>query len=299
MQRNTLIAWSAVCALAMAGCSGTPQTTLSPSAIDGTSTALNPDGSSVKATAPTDLTPRDVTVDTLRPTLRFTNAVGRYASLGFAYEIQVVDGAGNIVYTRTIGESSGSSSHTLESDLSYSDNFWWRVRARLGDQAAPWTDYAPFRTLDRPGPASVAPGASGLPFAVPEACGPFGPGDRTACVAAVAAVSPWWPACQAGSGTNCHRFTRSVAAALATFDQGWGLLSKNPGEQQCSWNSCGPGNGSGYGEDVVVHLDGGTLRGWDIVSGAGAPGARAGWSRLESFRSGNSWVPVPLPLGTR
>jgi hypothetical protein len=45
-------------------------------------------------------------------------------------------------------------------------------------------------------------------------------------------------------------------------------------------------------------LDGGTLRGWDVVSGAGAPGARAGWSRLESFRAGNFWVPVPLPFGT-
>jgi hypothetical protein len=299
MQRNTLIAWSAVCALAMAGCSGTPQTTLSPSAIDGTSTALNPDGSSVKATAPTDLTPRDVTVDTLRPTLRFTSAVGLYASLGFGYEIQVVNGAGNVIYTRTLGESTGTVSHTLESDLTYADNFWWRVRARLGDQAAPWSDYAPFRTLDRPTSAPVTPSAGGLPFAVPAACGPFGPGDRSACISAITVASPWWAACQAGSGVNCHRFTRSVAAALASHDPGWGLLSKNPGDTQCSWDSCSVRDGSGYGEDVVAHLDGGSLRAWDIVGGAGAPGASANWSRIEAFRPGNFWVPVPLPLGTR
>jgi hypothetical protein len=299
MQRNTILAWSATCALALAGCSGTPQTTLSPSAIDSPTAALNPDGSSVKATAPSDLNPRDVTVDSVRPTLTFNSAVGRFATLSFAHELQIVDGADNVVYSRQLPVAGGAQSHTLESDLTYADNFWWRVRARIGDETGPWSNYAPFRTLDRPGLAPVPPGATGLPFAVPPECGPFGPGDRTACVVAVAAVSPWWPACQAGSGTNCHRFTRSVAASLATFDPNWGLLSKNPGEQQCSWNGCGSGNGSGYGEDVVVHLDGGTLRGWDIVSGAGAPGARAGWSRLESFRAGNSWVPVPLPLGTR
>ncbi|HUE87155.1 MAG TPA: hypothetical protein VMO26_13855 [Vicinamibacterales bacterium] len=295
MQRNTILAWAVVCAVAIAGCSGGPQTMLSPTAVDHDATALNPDGSTLKAGAPSDLSPREVTVDSLRPTLSFTNAVGRYVTVSFAHDIQIVDVNGTEVYSRIIGESATSSSHALESDLTYSTDFWWRARARLGEHAGPWSDFVRFRTLDRPGPPAPVPGQ--LPFAVPEACGPFGPGDRTACVIAMTTVSPWWAACQAGSGTNCHRFTRSVAAALATHDPRWGLLSKNPGEQQCSWNACGPGNGSGYGEDVVVHLDGGTLRGWDIVTGAGAPGARAGWSRLEGFRAGNGWVPVPLPLG--
>jgi hypothetical protein len=214
----------------------------------------------------------------------------------YAHEIEGVDANGNVIYSRLIGESDGTSVHPVEVDLTYSDNFWWRVRARLGNQAGPWSEYAAFRTLDRPGPPPPPPG-SALPFAVPEACGPFGPGDRSACVVAMTVVSPWYPACQAGSGVGCHRFTRSVAAALATHDARWGLLSKNPGDTQCSWNSCSIRDGSGYGEDVVAHLDGGTLRGWDIVSGAGAPGASAGWSRLEGFRAGNRWVPVPLPLG--
>lgn len=294
MQRNTILACAIVSALTIAGCSGSPQTTLSPSAVDHDATALNPDGSSLKADAPTNLVPSSGTVDSLRPTLSFTGGAGRFVTVSFEHEIQVVHANGNEVYSRLLGQSANS--HTLDSDLTYANNFSWRARARLGEHAGPWSDFASFRTLDPPGPPPPPPGSE-LPFAVPDACGPFGPGDRTACVLAMTAVSPWWAACQAGSGTNCHRFTRSVAAALARHDPGWGLLSKNPGEQQCSWNSCGPGNGSGYGEDVVVHLDGGTLRGWDIVSGAGAPGARAGWSRLEGFRAGNFWVPVPLPLG--
>ena len=299
MQRNTILAWSVVCVLAVAGCSGSPQTSLSPTAIDAESTALNPDGSSLKYTAPKDLGPRDVTVSTSRPTLSFTNAAGRFADVEVAYEIHVENGAGSVVYSRVVAESAGSTSHTLESDLTLADNFWWRVRARLGPEVGPWSEYAGFRTPDRQGVPPVAPGAGGLPFPVPEACGPFGPGDRSACIAAMTAVSPWYPACQAGSGVNCHRFTRSVAAALASHDPRWGLLSKNPGDTQCSWDSCAIRDGSGYGEDVVAHLDGGTLRGWDIVGGAGAPGASAHWSRLESFRAGNGWVPVPLPLGTR
>ena len=296
MQRNSKFAWAVVCILTMTGCSGTPETLLSPTSADSADAALNPDGSNLKVTAPSGLGPRGITVDSLRPTLTFTNAVGRFVTVGLSHEIEIVDANGNVVYTRIIGESATASSHTLESDLTYSDNFFWRVRARLGNNVGPWSEWAEFRTLDRPGPPQPAPGS--LPFPVPEACGPFGPGDRSACVAAMTAVSPWWAACQGGSGTNCHRFTRSVAAALASFDPGWGLLTKNPGEQQCTWNACGPGNGSGYGEDVVVHLDGaGTLRGWDIVGGAGAPGARAGWARLEAFRPGNHWAPVPLPLG--
>jgi hypothetical protein len=294
MQRNTILAWAAVSALAIAGCSDSPQTMLSPTAVDSDATTLNPDGSSLKVSPPADLSPREVTVDSVRPALSFTSANGRFVAAAFAHEVEIVNANGDEIYRRLLGDSSGSVTHTLESDLTYADNFWWRVRARRGNHAGPWSDYAPFRTPDRAGFATTG---GDLPFPVPEACGPFGPGDRTACVLAMTVVSPWWPACQAGSGTNCHRFTRSVAAALATHDPRWGLLSKNPGEQQCSWNACGSGNGSGYGEDVVVHLDGGTLRGWDIVTGAGAPGAQAGWSRLEGFRAGNFWVAVPLPLG--
>lgn len=298
MQRNTTLASALVCMLALAGCSGTPQTLLSPSPVDPATAAVNPDGSTLKVSAPTDLSPKDVTVETLRPTLRFNSAVGRYVEARYAHEIEGVDANGNVIYSRVIGESDGVGTHVVESDLSYSDNYSWRVRARVGDQTGPWSEFAAFRTFDRPAPPPPPPG-SALPFEVPASCGPFGPGDRTACALAVAAVAPWWPACRAGSGVNCHRYTRALAAALATHDPRWGLLSKNPNEQQCTWNFCGRGDGRGYGEDVVVHREGGTLRGWDVVGGAGAPGAVAGWSRLSGFRAGNRWVPVPLPLGTR
>ena len=298
MSRKTLLAWPVVCALAVASCSGSPETMLSPSSVVPEATFVNPDGSTIKVGAPDNLQPAaGAVIDSQRPTLQFANPRGLYASVGWAYAIEVQDGGGRVLYARTIGEGANVTSHVLDIDLEYSTTYWWRARVHLGDQFGPWSGFAEFRTPAPPRPP--APSAAELGFVIPGECGPFGPGDRFGCVLAMTAVSPWWAGCRAGSGRDCHRFTRTVAAALAASDPGWGLLSKNPGEQQCSWHGCGPGDGSGYGEDVVVHLEGGTLRGWDIVVGAGAPGASPNWARLEGFRAGNFWVPVPMPLGTR
>lgn len=292
MFRPTNFALIALCAFTLAACSGTPQNVLSPTATDAGSTALNPDGSNLKVSAPSNLAPGGgAVVDSVRPTLTFSPGTARHTSAAFDHELQIVNANDQLVYT----SGSASSPHGLSADLSYSDNFWWRVRARLGDQFGPWSEWAQFRTPDPPTAGPIPAGS--LPFPIPAECGPGGPSDRSACAAAMTRVSPWWQDCRNGSGVGCHRFTRSLAAALAASDPGWGLLTKNPGEQQCTWNACGGGVRGGYGEDVVTHWDGGTMRAWDVVSGAGAPGANAGWSRITSFRGGNNWAPVP-PLGT-
>jgi hypothetical protein len=293
MLRKTLFAWPVVCALGMLGCAETPQTMLSPSAVSSTATFVNADGSTMKVSAPSNLLPSSgIVTDSRRPRLSFTNAAGVFTPVGLAYEVEMQDGAGTVVYHRVIGESAGSSAHEVDNDLEYSRTYWWRVRARLDNQTGPWSGFAEFRTLDPPAPPR--PTASNLPFVVPAPCLA---GDGPGCVVAMTAASPWWAACTGGSGTNCHRFTRSVAAALAVNDPGWGLLSKNFGEWQCTWNACGNLGGQGYGEDVVTHFDGATLRGWDIVVGAGLPGAHPSWARLEQLRAGNNWAPIP-PLGT-
>jgi hypothetical protein len=140
---------------------------------------------------------------------------------------------------------------------------------------------------------TVVPPTTGgaLPFPIPPACAI---GDAGACVFQMVAVSPWWPACAAGSGVNCHRFVRSVAAALATVDPNFGLITKNPGEQQCTWDVCGPLGGQGYGEDILAyHTGNGNWFGWDCVVGAGAPGASPNFALITARRPGNNWAPVP------
>ena len=296
MQRNILLAGTAVCALAIAACSGTPQTLLSPTgAIDGTA-AVNADGSTLKVEAPRDLGPNNAAVvSTLRPTLTFTNPSGRFANVGWAYEIELVNANNNVVYSRTVGESGGSSAHTLESDLTYSDNFWFRVRARLGNDVGPWSDYAQFRTLDRPSFVAPAPsgGNGGLPFAIPAECGPFGSGNRIGCVLAIAAQSDEWAACARGSGVGCHRFTRQVGIALAASDPGWTLIQAQPGGHACNCFGCGASDGTMFREDTVVYHG---REVYDIIAGAGGPSPSLGWSFTPGPRAGDSPVlPAACP----
>jgi hypothetical protein len=270
-------------------------TPLAPSAVTQVAAAAIDDNSTLKIDAPRDLAPNAQAVGQ-QPALTFTNPERSFAPIGLAYEIDVQNAGGQTVYSRVIGESPGSSGHAIEMALAVGETFWWRVRGRLGDEAGPWSHFAEIHIVGvaGSGPAPMPPPGGALPFPVPGECGPFGPGDRTGCVLVMASISPWWGVCQAGSGVGCHRFTRSVAAALAMHDSRWGVISKNPGEQQCTWDGCGPGDGSGYGEDIVAyHMGNGDWIGWDIVLGAGAPGAGAHWSPVSGRRAGNDWRPVP------
>lgn len=137
------------------------------------------------------------------------------------------------------------------------------------------------------------------PPPVPDACGPAPAPtvSRLDCARQVAALSPHWQVCRDGSGLACHLFVRDVARALAAGDPAWGLITKNPGEQQCTLTWCGRGDGTGYGEDVVAYLPKSAPRdqwvGYDIVGGAGAPGASVQWGGPLPRRAGNLWAPVP------
>jgi hypothetical protein len=231
--------------------------------------------------------------------LSFTNPSASFTSIGFAYEIEVQDAAGAVLYSRVIGETPVSSNHQVDIEFAYATTLWWRARSRLGDQAGPWSEFAQFRTPDPPPPpptpTPTTPTAGGLPFPPPAECGNFGTGNRFACVAAVARVSAEWAGCTGGSGAACFRFTRHVVMSLAASDPNWGLITKNPGEQQCTIFACGPSVVGGFGEDIAAYRDGPTdfdWRGWDLVVSAGAPGAGLNWSQVSGRRPGNNWTPV-------
>jgi hypothetical protein len=282
MFRPTKFALIALCAFTLTACSGTPETVLSPSATDSGSAALNPDGSNLKVTAPTNLSPGGgAVIDTVRPTLTFTSANARFQGGPLDHELQVVNANDQVVYT----SSSVSSPHGVPNDLSYADNFWWRVRARVGDQFGPWSDYSAFRTPDPPSLVAAPPSGGGAPpFPVPAECGPFGGGDRFACASAVAALSVEWQRCRGGSGLGCHRFTRQVAIALAQSDPNWAMIMAAPGGHACNCNSCGPSDGTMFREDTVVYA-GRTV--YDMVTGAGGPSPSLTWSFVPGPRPGD------------
>jgi hypothetical protein len=127
--------------------------------------------------------------------------------------------------------------------------------------------------------------------------------NRLECVRAIAARSVHWRACtNLGNDVACHRYAREVATALARAQPhqgwGWGLISKPRGQRQCTLTECGAEvRGPGYAEDAIAYLPQGEDRkhwiGFDIVGGAGAPGASLNWNGPLPRREDNLWVPLP------
>ena len=127
--------------------------------------------------------------------------------------------------------------------------------------------------------------------------------NRLECARSIAARSVHWRACtDLGNDVACHRYARDVATALARAEPhqgwGWGLISKPRGQRQCSLTQCGPDvRGPGYAEDAIAYLPQGEDRkhwiGFDVVGGAGAPGASLNWNGPLPRREDNLWVPVP------
>jgi hypothetical protein len=287
MFRLSKFAPAALCVLALVSCSGTPQTMTSPSAAEGGTATLNPDGSNLKANPPTNLTPTGAAVlDTVRPTLTFTGATGKHTSATFDHEVQIVNANDVVVYS----SPSISSPHGVSTDLSYADNFWWRVRARQGAEFGPWSAYAQFRTPDPPTPVAPPPGSGGgsFGFPVPAQCLA---GDAPGCASAMSALSIEWERCRGGSGVGCHRFTRQVANALALADRNWANIQAAPGGQACSCTSCGPSDGTMFREDTIVYAG---SQVFDLIVGAGGPSPSLSFSSVPGPRPGD--LPIRPPL---
>ena len=127
--------------------------------------------------------------------------------------------------------------------------------------------------------------------------------NRMECARSIAARSVHWRACSdLGDDVACHRYAREVATALARAEPhqgwGWGLISKPRGQRQCSLTECGAEvRGPGYAGDAIAYLPQGEDRkhwiGFDLVGGAGAPGASLNWNGPLPRREDNLWVPLP------
>lgn len=281
---------------AAVACSSNPSNPVAPTgAAGGGVVEAVPEGSpTLKVSAPAAPLPASglVLEDLNPPVISVSNATTQFAGqVQLSTRFQLQEGTTVIAEPVVSAGGDGRSAWPVTVPLKWETTYRWRARAELGDAYGPWSVVSEFRTPEEP--------RARLGFDIPPACGaiPNPTSDRLPCVLAMAAASPNWGACQGGSGVGCHRFTRDVAAALAVGDPNWGLIGKNPGEQQCTWDRCGGLGGEGYGEDVVAYRTGPDIfsqwRGWDIVGGAGAPGARAGWAEVPGRRAGNYWAPVP------
>jgi hypothetical protein len=152
-------------ALLMAGvaCTQSPQTATSPSAaVNTVATATAADGSTLKVGPPGTVSPTDgARAEDRRPTLIWTNADGKYAGIGVAYDLQLSTPE-KVVYEMTVGETPNFGAHAVPFDLDYDIVYSWRVRAHLGDALGPWSNWASFLSPTRPVGASSGGGGAAL-----------------------------------------------------------------------------------------------------------------------------------------
>ena len=146
-KRFILSSAAALIALAV-GCSKSPDSPVSPSSSTEPSTAAAADGSKLKATAPTAVSPINNAQPDGSIVLVSTKSTGKFADITPSYEFEVKNGAGATVYSRvTGGEGAGANvSHTVEGSLEFDAAHTWRVRAVLAGAAGPWSAAASFRT---------------------------------------------------------------------------------------------------------------------------------------------------------
>lgn len=158
----------AVCAAVAMACSGGVNSPASPSAVFGSSSALNADGSNLKVTGPIAVAPLfEATNQSQTPTLSAIASKGlNVTNVGLSYRFQVADNDSfeNIVATGTgASDASGVVRYTVDPALRAGTRYVWRVRAELLDGVGPWSNLSAFTTagqggviVPNPGPNSTA-----------------------------------------------------------------------------------------------------------------------------------------------
>ena len=138
----------AACALAVTmACSNGPDSPAAPTAVvHGTADAAA-DGSTLKATAPTAISPvNDERLDSRRPTMRINNSQGRFAGAAFRYEFQLLTDGGSVVDTRAVDGGDGTTTLAYPTNLDRDTPYRWQARAIMGSAVGPWSTPARFIT---------------------------------------------------------------------------------------------------------------------------------------------------------
>ena len=153
----------AICLAALscaAACSQSPEAPTAPSASQGgVAAATGADGSTLKFNTPALVSPVDrARAEDRRPTLVWANATSKYGSIGVAYDLEVSTPSAT-VYSQTVGETPDFGAHIVPFDLEFDTVYSWRVRARVGNEMGPWSNWAEFMSPSRP--QATAPSISG------------------------------------------------------------------------------------------------------------------------------------------
>jgi len=263
MKNVSMLALAAALSLVVSACTGSPASPTSPSATSGGTTAATAaDGSTLKVTAPVPFTPTaDERTDSRRPTLVWGNSDGVHADEGFAYQIEVSD-IGTVLYERTVGETPNTGSHVVDLELGYDKQYFWRIRAVLGTDTGPWSNYESFRTPLGP----VNP----LPPSTPGGDGTVGPARSIPFNEAFDIIVNIHNGGRFNLGRNSTRDYRVNFIFGATAAIAYGHPRWNPKGPDSNWCNKDAGEGRPPSDDVIVICT--TRDAWDLISGAGSDG---------------------------
>jgi hypothetical protein len=144
-----------VCAVVAGGCESGRRSPVSPSAVVGSVSALNADGSNLKATPPLAISPVfESTNINVKPTLAARAGAGVYEATDLAQRFQVADSDSfSNILASGMGttDASGITRYTVDPALAASKRVVWRVRAELGDAVGPWSNVMAFTTAGASG----------------------------------------------------------------------------------------------------------------------------------------------------
>lgn len=247
MRSRVFVATALPSLLFAAACSQAPSAPLSPTGLEGATTA-NADGSTLKVTAPTILSPRGgAVVDTTRPALVFSAATGRFASVALQHRIEAFDGNGTLLDSRVVA----GGSWTPDGDLPWDTAYAWRVRAELDGRAGPWSTLERFQTPPRPVATEAPPRDIGI-------------GEAFDIIVDVHDTLRY------DLGSRSSRDYRIAFWSTAVAAIHYGHQRFNPKGPDPGWCIKDAGGGRPISDDVVVRC--GSRDFWDLIGGVGANG---------------------------
>ncbi|HTH01033.1 MAG TPA: hypothetical protein VL882_12265 [Vicinamibacterales bacterium] len=151
MHQKRFVLCTAAAALAVAiACSKSTETPTSPSVSENGTSSAGPDGSTLKVTAPSIVSPTNgAQPDSL--TLTAGKAEGKYdKTLQLSYQFQVLTDGGEPISacTQNVTPDSGAANVTYSPScaIEFDAPHKWRVRARQGDFVGPWSATASFKS---------------------------------------------------------------------------------------------------------------------------------------------------------
>ena len=139
----------AACVLALTmACSNGPESPAAPAGTPPSNADAAADGSTLKASAPTPMSPvSDLRLQNRTPTMTVGNSQGRFVGGEYNYEFQLMNDGGTVIDSRTIAGGSGTTSWPYTTELTRDTPYRWRARAVRGPAVGPWSTTARFFTV--------------------------------------------------------------------------------------------------------------------------------------------------------